>query len=188
LESFELLAEAVRQRKIVTFWYRKHGQLNLTRKRVHPYHIAYVNNRWTLFAFDPKERGMRKFVLFRLTRPEVTSEKFTVATNFDLNKELAGSFGLYKGEREMEVVVDFDAWGADDVRGRNWHASMELTELPKGCLRVKMKLNSLEEVEGWVLGFGAHATVIEPAELRERVRKTVRAVEAKCGKSDELDR
>jgi predicted DNA-binding transcriptional regulator YafY len=49
------------------------------------------------------------------------------------------------------------------------HWSEELTELPKGRLRVRLTLSSLEEVEQWILSFGAHATVIEPKELRERV-------------------
>lgn len=65
--------------------------------------------------------------------------------------------------------MDFDAWGADDVRGRRWHSSQELTELPQGRLRVKLRLNSLEEVEGWVLGFGTHATVVGPQKLKERL-------------------
>jgi predicted DNA-binding transcriptional regulator YafY len=39
-------------------------------------------------------------------------------------------------------------------------------------LRVKMRLNNIEEVEKWVMGFGAHATVVRPNVLRERLRKT----------------
>jgi len=50
-----------------------------------------------------------------------------------------------------------------------------------------MRLNSLEEVEGWVLGFGEHATVIEPKELRERIRSAAKAICAKYGQSGELD-
>jgi predicted DNA-binding transcriptional regulator YafY len=58
------------------------------------------------------------------------------------------------------------------VRGRRWHQSQEVTELAKGMLRVKMRLNNIEEVEKWVMGFGAHATVVRPNALRERLRKT----------------
>jgi hypothetical protein len=65
--------------------------------------------------------------------------------------------------------VDFDAWGADDVRGRRWHSSKGLTELGQGRLRVKLRLNSLEQVERWVLGFGNHATVVGLEELRQRL-------------------
>jgi predicted DNA-binding transcriptional regulator YafY len=69
----------------------------------------------------------------------------------------------------MKVVLEFDAGDADDVRGRRWHPSQDLIELPKGTLRVKLRLNSLEEVERWVLSFGTHAVVIAPTALRELV-------------------
>jgi hypothetical protein len=52
----------------------------------------------------------------------------------DLNEELKGSMGVFKGTGKHEVVIEFDAWGADDVRGRKWHASQELKERPDGSL------------------------------------------------------
>jgi predicted DNA-binding transcriptional regulator YafY len=45
-----------------------------------------------------------------------------------------------------------------------------------------MTLNNLEEIERWVLGFGQHANVVEPKELRERVEKAARMVTAKYAK------
>lgn len=179
LETFELLTRAIRERRAVRFFYRKHGALNHSQRMVHPYHVAYVNNQWTLFAFDPKPQEMRKFVLVRLSKPELADDKFTVWQKFDLNKELSGSLGVFKGTEDYEVVVEFDAWGADDVRGRRWHSSQELEELPEGELRMTLKLNSLEEIERWVLGFGTHATVIAPSELKERLKRSAKAIEAK---------
>ncbi len=44
-------------------------------------------------------------------------------------------------------------------------------ELPKGMLRVRLRLNSLEEVERLVLSMGTHATVIRLDALRERLFK-----------------
>ena len=64
-----------------------------------------------------------------------------------------------------------EAWAADDVHGRRLHSSQELTELPGGMVRLRMRLNSLEEIESWVLSLGAHATVIRPEKLRERLAK-----------------
>jgi len=67
------------------------------------------------------------------------------------------------------------------VRGRRWHCSQELIELPKGRLRVKLRLNSLEEIERWVLGFGEHATVVEPEELSERIGKIGKELAGRYG-------
>jgi predicted DNA-binding transcriptional regulator YafY len=69
------------------------------------------------------------------------------------------------------VAIDFDVWATDLVRGRQWHSSQEYTELPGGCSRVRMRLNSIEEVERWVLTWGKHATVVRPRALRERIRE-----------------
>ena len=179
LETFELLTKAIREKRTVRFVYRKHGELTKHERKAHPYHVAYVNNQWTLFAFDPRQQAMRKFVLVRMSGPELADEKFTVWAKFDLNKELSGSLGVFKGTEDHEVVVEFDAWGADDVRGRRWHWSQELIDHPNGGLTLKLKLNSLEEVERWVLSFGKHATVMGPRELRERVGKMARALAAK---------
>jgi len=93
---------------------------------------------------------------------------------------------VFKGNEMHEVVIEFDAWGADDVRGRTWHASQKLTDRPDGRLVVTMKLNNLEEIERWVLGFGEHATVVKPQELNERVRIAAEKVTAKYGKHTEL--
>jgi proteasome accessory factor B len=184
MEKFQLFTRAIREKRVVRFVYRKHGKVTTGVKVVHPQHVAYVNNLWTLFAFDPKvlpARGnvVRKFVFFRVTGLELTGEKFAVSTRLDLNKELEGSMGVFKGTEKHEVIIEFDAWGADDVRGRKWHASQELKDRPDCSLVVTMQLNNLEEVEKWVLSFGEHANVIEPQALRDRVEKTAKAIHVK---------
>ena len=42
-----------------------------------------------------------------------------------------------------------------------------------------MRLNNIEEVEKWVLGFGTHATVVRPNALRERLAVTGRELAAR---------
>jgi predicted DNA-binding transcriptional regulator YafY len=83
---------------------------------------------------------------------------------------------LFKGREgdDYEVVVDLDAWAADEVRGRQWHSTQRLTELPRGMLRVTLRLNNIEEVEKWVMAFGTHATVVRPKCLQERLARTAR--------------
>ena len=79
-----------------------------------------------------------------------------------------------------------DAFAADDVGGRRWHSSQELTDHPRGGLTLELRLNSLEEVERWVLSFGAHAAVVEPKALRERVRGTAEQLTRKYSRQTSL--
>jgi len=177
--KFQLFTRAIRERRVVRFVYRKHGEVRTAVKKVHPCRIAYVNNLWTLFGSYTNGAKVQKFVFFRVTGLEVTDERFAETAPLDLNKELEGSMGVFKGMEKHEVVVEFDAWGADDVRARTWHASQDLTELPNGRLRVKMRLNNLEEVARWVLSFEEHATVIEPPELKKRVKQSAERIAQK---------
>jgi proteasome accessory factor B len=174
VRAFEVLAQGIKEKRVVTFRYRNHGVLTVQRRQVHPYHLAHVDGRWCLFGFDVTRGAMRTFLLCRLQEPKVTGRRFTVPRKFDLNEYLRHSFSLFRGKEgdDYEVVVDMDAWAADEVRGRHWHSSQELMELPKGMLRLTLRLNNIEEVAKWVLGLGTHATVVRPKCLTERLRKT----------------
>jgi proteasome accessory factor B len=181
LKDFEVLMRGVNERRAVRFMYRNRGQLRAQKRHVHAYHIGYVDNHWSLFGYDVDRKAMRTFVLARLAKPELMKRRFMVSQKFDLNKYLAGSLGLYRGEDDYEVVVELDAWAADDVRGRRLHSSQELTELSNGMLRVRLRLSSLEEVDRWVLSMGTHATVIRPDKLRQRLLEATQALSRRYG-------
>ena len=179
LETFEILTRALKERRVLKFQYRNLDTEKSQSRQVHPYHLACVDNHWYLFAFDVKRQAMRTFALVRLKSPEVTPERFKLPKKFDLNEYLKGSFSVFKGEDDYEVVVDFDSWAADLVRGRKWHASQEITELPRRQLRLRLRLNSIHEAERWVLSWGQHATVVRPQALANRLRETAKALETR---------
>jgi predicted DNA-binding transcriptional regulator YafY len=179
LNAFRVITKGLQERRTLKFDYRNLGTKNWQARRVHPYHLACIDSHWYLFAHDVSRGAIRTFALSRLAKPAVTAEHFEKPKDFDPDKYLEGSFTVMKGDKEQEVVIEFDAWAADLVRGRQWHSSQEMTDRPdhpEGGLTLRMRLNSLEEIERWVLSWGTHAKVVEPAALRERVRKTAAAV------------
>ncbi|MBP8261708.1 MAG: WYL domain-containing protein [Verrucomicrobia bacterium] len=176
LESFQILTRALREKRGLSFTYRNLGAKTVRKRRVRPYHLACIENHWYLLAFDVDRQDMRTFVLTRLSDPEITDDRFVIPESFDPNHYLKGAFSAFKGKADYEVVIDFDIWATDLIRGRQWHASQEITLLPQGCSRMRLRLSSIEEMVGWVLSWGAHATVVRPIELVNRVRETGRAV------------
>ena len=171
LGAFEVIARALRERRGLRFLYRNFGARKARRRQAHPYHLACINNQWYLFAFDLDRQDLRTFLLTRLRQPEVTAERFVRPPDFDLDKKLHDSFNVYTGRGDYDVVLDFDAWAAELVRGRHWHASQEIRELPGGGIRLRMHLSSLKEADRWVLSWGGHVTVLEPKALAVRVRE-----------------
>jgi proteasome accessory factor B len=141
---------------------------------VHPYHLACINNLWYLFAWDPAKRDLRTFALHRLTRPQLTTEKFTKPKNFDPAELLRGSLNVFKGREDHDILIQFDPWAADEIRDRRWHSSQQITNLPDGSCQLRLRLSSLEEIEGWILSFGIHARVLQPRTLADRLLNTTK--------------
>ena len=181
LGVFRILLKGLQEHLAVKFKYKNLGAAVFKRRLVHPYHLACIENRWYLFAFDVKRQDLRTFALTRLREAQLTGKPFEPPKQFDLEEHLRGSFRVYKGSGDFEVVIEFDAWATDLVRGRQWHATQQWSELPEGRSRLRMRLGSVKEVEGWVLSWGAHATVVQPPALIERIQKTVAELQRRYG-------
>jgi predicted DNA-binding transcriptional regulator YafY len=192
LKVFEVLTRALRERRVVKLLYRNRGMVVAQSREVHPYHLSCVDNHWYLLAFDLKKSAIRTFSLTRMQKTELERKRFQIAKGFDVNDYLRNSFKVYKGDADgdYEIVVELDAWAADEIRGRSFHPSQEVTEAGMGMMRLRLRLNNLEEVERWLVSFGSHATVVRPRALRERLRKAGEALVqqyAATAASDEPD-
>jgi proteasome accessory factor B len=178
LAIFNLLSAAVLKQTEVEFDYRKPGEAKSTRRRVQPYHLAHRENLWYLIGFDPERAALRTFALPRITAVALTGAGFARPEDFSPEKFFASALGILGGNRNFLVVIRFKAETADRVREREWHESQEMRSLPDGGLELRLRLGALAEIERWVLGWGAAAEVVAPAELRTRVRTTVQALAA----------
>lgn len=171
LNVFRVLTKGLQERRVLKFEYRNLGTKHWQARCVHPYHLACIDSHWYLFAHDVKREAVRTFALTRLAKPVATEERFEKPKNFNPDEYLKGSFTVMKGDTEHDVEIEFNAWATDLVQGRLWHSSQTLTELPEGGSRLRMRLNSLEEIERWILSWSTHARVIGPDVLRDRVQK-----------------
>jgi predicted DNA-binding transcriptional regulator YafY len=172
LAVFNTLSGAVLRQHEVEFEYRKPGEKQTARRRVHPYHLALRENLWYLIAFDPERNALRTFALPRISRAAARKETFTRPADFSPEKFFASALGVLSGTGNFRVVIRFGPAVADRVREREWHESQELQDLPDGRLQLTLHLGALPEIESWVLTWGAAAEVVEPTVLRERLRAT----------------
>jgi proteasome accessory factor B len=176
LAIFNPLSSAVLRQTEVEFDYRKPGEKKPSHRRVQPYHLAHRENLWYLIAFDPARAALRTFALPRITAVALTGAGFVRPADFSPEKFFASALGILGGDRNLLVVIRFKAEVADRVQEREWHESQEMRLLPGGGLELRLRLGALAEIERWVLGWGAAAEVVAPAELRARLRTTVQAL------------
>jgi predicted DNA-binding transcriptional regulator YafY len=182
LQIFQTVSQAIGLGRGLKFEYRKptrHGQA----RKVLPYHLACVDNRWYLVGHDMARHALRTFALARMRHPTLLSTAFERPKDFKIENYLKGSFGIFTGEDDFEVVIDFDAWAAVLIRERKWHPTQQIQELANGALRLTLRLSNLPEIERWALSWGAHATIIRPETLRASLRKISEELAARYGAS-----
>jgi proteasome accessory factor B len=176
LAVFNALSGATLRQQEVEFDYRKPGETKSGRRRVRPYHLAHRENLWYLVAFDVTRGALRTFALPRISNPRVLGNQFVRPPDFSPEKFFATALGVLGGARDYRFVIRFNAAVADRVREREWHESQEMRDLPDGRLELHLRLGALPEIERWVLTWGADAEVVQPKELRQRLRATAAAL------------
>lgn len=175
LSTFQAVSEAVRGCVRLTFEYRKLNASKYEKRAIEPYHLACIHNQWYCFGRDLKRHQIRTFVLTRMRAATTTAETFQKTGSFSLSEHLKDSLGVFSGKQKHRICIRFDAFAAQLVRERIWHAGQVIQELTEGGIELRLTLSSLEEIEPWVLSWGEHAQVLEPAELIERIKANARA-------------
>ena len=176
LEIFDALGRATAQRRQLRIRYRKPGGAAGEERVVDPYHLANINGEWFLFAFDHLRGDTRTFVPARIQAVAETGRSFERPRGFSLEQRLRGSFAVFSGKGEHEVVIRFGGAAADYIREKRWHPSQQLRELPRGRLELRLKLSSLDEIKRWILSWGGQAVPVAPRELVQSVREAAKQI------------
>jgi len=143
--------------------------LQVERRIAHPLHILSLDHVWYLYLWDPMRKAIRRFMLSRMHAITGTGESFR-ARKFDLEKEIAKSFGVTSGE-PVTVRVQFRGKASYLVAERPWHHSQVLAPGPNSEWNVELtlKVALTPELMRWIFGYDQDARVIEPAALRDAI-------------------
>ncbi len=138
---------------------------------VHNYH-----GEWYAVAWDDVEGRVRDFHAGRILSLRATQQQFTVPAGWDARAYLNRGFGMFRGGRDVTVIVEFDAYQARYVRERRYHVTQRNEELPDERLRVSFETTeaALPQVVRWLMQFGEHALAIAPLELVVMMREILK--------------
>lgn len=168
--AFEPLMLAARDRRPVTFDYRKANATRPEQRHVEPWALECWRGQWYLAGWDRDRKDVRVFRLSRITgRVRARSAVFTaeVPDHVDVRDTVA----RWAGE-----VATATAWirlrrgagfplRAKALATRRHDAEWEDLEIPYG-----------HGLDAWLVEFGPDVTVLGPAELRADVVERLRAV------------
>jgi proteasome accessory factor B len=178
--AFEPLLEAVYDRQVVRFSYRRSdGEVRL--REVEPWTIDSWRGRWYLAGFDLGRDAARVFRLDRITGPVL----------------LTGRPPEHKVPDRLDVRAQVDAF-AERSSGDLGEATLRVREgtcfpLRRGAMSVvedgdgwdTIVITAYADSAGWLAEYGPDVVVLEPASLRAEVIANLRAVAAPGADADE---
>jgi predicted DNA-binding transcriptional regulator YafY len=159
--------------------YQAKGRSAFTPRRLHPYHLACVANRWILVALDADKGAVRTYILARCREPVVTQTEFQRPADFDPMGHLGTSFGVSTGTGTTTVKLRISSEGAHHVIERRWHDTQSVKPLPGSAVEVTFALSDLNDLTRWILGFGSDCEVVEPLKLRAMIAEEGRKMSAR---------
>ncbi len=170
-DTIQALNDAVLSRTTVKIRYRTaRSGGSVSTRGLDPYRVWYRSGGLYVVGHDHKSGEVRTFAVERIRAIEATKDRFRVRDDFDFDAYTGSAFGVIS-EPPKPVRIRFDAVWAPHVEERSWHPTQSLKKLSGGRLELAMEVGGLQELQNWVLSFGAGAEVLEPPELREAVAK-----------------
>ncbi|NZA27823.1 YafY family transcriptional regulator [Luteimonas sp. SJ-92] len=169
-QAFRFVCSAVLERKQLSFEYRARSTDERTRRTVSPQRVTHYRGNWYLDAWDHDRDGLRSFSVDRITAARVLDTAARDIDESELDRHLAGSYGIFSGEPKGWATILFNARAARWVADEHWHSQQQGRHLPDGSYELKLPYSSPRELLMDVLHYGADATIVEPASLREQAR------------------
>ena len=169
-DNLDVLVRAMIRRHPVEVSYTNAAG-NTSQQRLEPWSMVMYRDGFYILAKYGGQDRLRLYAVERIgdaTLDRHTS--FEVPQDFNPETEFGKNLGLWRTQASSKrVVVAFDAVVAPIVQARKWPGYVSFTEASDGRFLLVLEVPITPEIKTWVLGWGAVAEVLEPAELREIV-------------------
>jgi predicted DNA-binding transcriptional regulator YafY len=173
-DQWKLILRSVRENRRLIFDYKKSaGQDEYSSRELSPYHIVSWQGSWYVIGLNLYTEKIETFAISRMKKLKV-GQSFPFPKEFDVNEFVDFELGLYIDSDMYQIAVRFKNWCAPYIHERKWHRTQSIEELDDGCIVLRFNTNQLETTRQWVLRWGNGAVVIEPPELVEKMRRSVR--------------
>lgn len=114
----------------------------------------------------------RTFACDRIKNIKITTEFFKTPEDFNIDKYLKSSFGVFHG-KITKVKIWFSPDAAEHIKERHWHESQEILDQEDGSIIFKAEVAGIHDIKIWIMSWGAKAKVIEPESLKMKIKSEI---------------
>ena len=176
-EYFQDLCQALLSRKCVDMTYYSRPTDSSSERRVSPQRLIYYRDNWYLDAWCHLRSGLRSFSIDAIKVLNITSETAIEVDAQELNRELESGYGIFSGAKTRKAVLRFSPEIARWVSRETWHPDQQSEYDDQGYYVLRVPYSQDTELVMDILKHGSEVEVLQPSELRERVRQRIEAMQ-----------
>ena len=165
---YEAILGALLHQQQLRLRYREHELSPVSTTIFDLYSLARVQGQWALVGHSSADGGVRLYWLPWLEEVRTTGKDYVIPPRFRLEKFLQG-MKPRNGDQTKEVHLRFSARVAPLIREMPEKCGQEIKSAADGTLDVVLKVETVDQIVDWVLGFGDQVEVIQPEELKNAV-------------------
>lgn len=165
---------ALRQKELVLTYVKQHGEGagKPELRRVRPLHITYRDFAYYVLCKDLNRTRPRLFMVTRMQEVEETEVQFKRPKGFNARAYLDKAFKVFASKEGVKVVLQFTANAAPRVVERRWHSTQKFSPVAAdGSVQMTMQVGLAPDLYNWIGGFFGDCRVLEPTELRGKMRE-----------------
>jgi hypothetical protein len=174
-EYLQPVIEAMQKSKVLEIDYQAFGTSRET-YHMETYAMKVYHQRWYVVGRIPEKNGIRNLALDRILDMHQTDESYKVPKKFDAEKYYANTVGIFVSEDLQPQKVRIRVYGkqVEYLRTLPLHKSQEevLTKLNEYS-EFQYRLCLTPELSKEILAMGEFGEVLQPAELREEIKKRI---------------
>jgi predicted DNA-binding transcriptional regulator YafY len=165
----DAILDALAQRFQIRIRYRDPSESTHQTTKLSLYRLVLAREDWYVVGRSTLHRQVRVFRISWIEQVTPAGDPYTIPPRFNLERFLGLAWAMERGETRHAVWLRFSTRLSPEIREAFWHRSQRVIDLPDRRADLHLVIDGLDEILGWVLGFGDEVEVLAPPELRDRV-------------------
>ncbi|HDL01898.1 MAG TPA: YafY family transcriptional regulator [candidate division Zixibacteria bacterium] len=164
IQFYELIEKAISTQKIISLKYVsiKSGE---SQREVNPYFIIFRGSAFYFVGYCHLKKEYRTFRMNRIIDVSITDKDFIKSDDISAESYFEGSWSVFSG-KPVDVVALFSGDAAKVILSSVHHQNEQKEQLENGFVKYSVTTKGLEEIQRWLLRFGAEVEIVTPQELR----------------------
>ena len=177
LEFIDPLFNAILYKKTVKINYQSFRNPESVIIILSPYHLKEYNNRWFVYGKNAEYENLVNLALDRIINiEECNAEYESIHLNFEEYLEDVVGVSILPGQKAEKIVLRIDKALWPYIETKPIHGSQKVIARRETSMEIQLELIPNYELESLILSFGEKMEVMQPLDLKEKIKGRIQAL------------